>query len=61
MTGISTVFHSLPQFTTPTVEHSPRPTTTVSLWGVGSVWWKRGNQKNRSSHTHSPTVQEKSA
>jgi len=51
--------HSLPQSATATVEHSPHPTTTVSLWGVGSVWWKRGGMFFRPTLTQSSTVMEK--
>jgi hypothetical protein len=39
----STVHHSFPQFSTvhgSCPSPSPRHTTTVFLWGVGSVWWK---------------------
>ena len=53
----STVIHALPQSSTVTVTHSPRPTTTVScgVWGV--CGGNRGECFDR-FHTHSfPTVQ----
>lgn len=52
----STVFHGFPQFTTYAKTPPHHHTTTVFLWGVGSVCGSVGAKSENTPHTQFTTV-----